>query len=96
MVADFLEVAVFADGSEKIGRLEELRLRDAGDALDDFRRVSRIVLLQKLENASRMLERQIVRDDWRRAAAGAPAAGAVWAGRSISRCRLPDTSPPSW
>ena len=43
---DLLHVAIFADGSEQIGGLQELVFRNAGDALDHLRRVARILLLQ--------------------------------------------------
>ena len=67
----FFKVAIFADRSEKISRLQELRPRDAGDAFDDFGRVARVVLFRELQDASRMLQHEIVSDvgrqrRWRR------------------------------
>ena len=62
IVRGLLHVAVLADGGEEVGRLEELVLRNAGDALDHLRRVARVLLLQQLEDAARMLQRQIVGD----------------------------------
>ena len=59
---DFLHVAVFADGGKQIDGLQVLVLRDARDALDGFGGVARILLLHQLENAARMLERQVVGD----------------------------------
>ena len=55
---DLLHVAVLADGREQVGGLQELILRNAGDALDHFRRVARILLLQQLIDAARMFERR--------------------------------------
>ena len=55
MVAGLLHVAVFADGGEQVGGLEELILRNAGDALHHLRRIARILLLQQLEHTARML-----------------------------------------
>ena len=72
-----LHVAVLADGGEEVGGLEELILRDPGDALDHLRRVARILLLQQLEDATRMLQRQVVHDvraAWRRLRSRRPAA----------------------
>src|SRR6266849_7908902 len=62
--SDLLHVAVLADGGKQVGGLQELILRDAGDALDHFRRVARVLLLEELENTARMLEREVVRDIW--------------------------------
>ena len=53
---DLFHVAVFADGGEQVVSLEELILRDAGDALDDFGRVAFVLFLEQLEDAARMLE----------------------------------------
>jgi hypothetical protein len=59
---DLLHVAVFADGGEQIGGLQELIFRNAGDALHHLRRVARILLLQQLIDAARMLKREVVSD----------------------------------
>ena len=59
---DFLHVAVFADRSKQVGGLQELVLGDAGNPLDHFRRVARILLLHQLEDAARMLQREVVSD----------------------------------
>ena len=56
---DLLGVAVLADGGEQIGGLEELILRNAGDALHHFRRVARILLLQELIDAARIFKRSV-------------------------------------
>ena len=56
----FLHVPVFAHGREHVDRLQILFLRDARDPLHGFRRVARILLLHQLENAARMLQRQVV------------------------------------
>ena len=53
-------VAVSADRGEEFSRFEELVFRNTGDTLNNFRRVSRILLFQKLINALRMLERQVI------------------------------------
>src|SRR5215469_4881680 len=58
----FLHISVLANRREKIGSPQELVLRNAGDPLDDFRRVARVLLLQQLEDAARMLQIQVVRD----------------------------------
>ena len=52
----FLHVAVDTNRREEIGRFQELVLRNAGNPLDHFRRVARVLLLQELEDAARMLE----------------------------------------
>src|ERR1019366_1013249 len=57
---DLLRETVFANGRVQIGGFEELILGNASDALDDLRRVALVLLLQKLEDAARMLEREIV------------------------------------
>ena len=62
MVADLLHVAVFADRGEEIGGFQKLIFGNAGDALDHLRRVARVLLLQKLKDATRMLQRQVVGD----------------------------------
>src|ERR1035438_6501856 len=56
---DFLHVAILAHRGEQIGGFQELVLRNAGDALDHFRRIALVLLLQQLKHATRMLERQI-------------------------------------
>src|SRR5712692_3549935 len=61
---DLFHVAVFPNGREELSRLQELLPRDAGDALDHFRRVARVLLLEELENTARMLEREVVSDIW--------------------------------
>src|ERR1041385_191813 len=48
-------IAVFADGGEEIGSLNELIPGNSGDALHHLRRVARILLFQKLEDRTRML-----------------------------------------
>ena len=60
--ADFFHVAVFADGGVGVGGFDELVGGNAGDAGDHFRRVARVVLLEQLEDAIRILEREIVVD----------------------------------
>src|SRR5687768_11088408 len=52
----FLHVAVFTDRGEELGSFQKLVSRNSGDAFHHFRRVTRIVLLQKLENRARMLQ----------------------------------------
>ena len=59
---DFFHVAIFADGSEEVGGLEELILRDAGDTFHHFGCVALILLLQQLIDAARMLQGEIERD----------------------------------
>ena len=59
--AGLLGAAVFADGGEQVGGFQELVLGDAGDALDHFWRVARILLLQKLIHAAGMFESGVVR-----------------------------------
>ena len=54
--ADFFHVAVLPDGRVEVRGLQKLILWDAGDALHHFRRVSRIVFLQKLIHAAGMLQ----------------------------------------
>ena len=56
----FLHVAVFADGGEEVSGLQELILRDAGNAFDHFRRIPRVLLPEQLEDAPRMLQREVV------------------------------------
>jgi len=46
MVATFFHVAIFADGGEEVGGLEELILRNAGNALHHFGRIALVLLLQ--------------------------------------------------
>ena len=58
--AGLLHVAILADGGEEFGGLEELILRNAGDALHHFRRIARVLLLEQLEDRARMLQRKIV------------------------------------
>src|SRR2546427_8168572 len=57
-----LHVPVLADGGVQVGCLQELGLRYAGDALDHLGRVARKLLSQQLEDASRMLESEVVGD----------------------------------
>ena len=73
---DLLHVAVGANRREQVGRSQKLIARDAGDPLDHLRRVARVVLLQQLKHAPRMLQRCIVRDSRRQ-------------GRHPSRLRAP-------
>ncbi len=67
---DSLHVAVFSDRREKIDGFQILLFRNASDALDDFRRVTRKLLFEQLEHAARMLERQIVSDIRRQSGRG--------------------------
>ena len=62
---NFLGVAVLTDGGEQVGGFQELFLGDAGDALDHFRRIARVMFLQKLEDAVGILQGQIVVDFFR-------------------------------
>src|SRR5581483_10948872 len=57
-----LHVSVLADRGEQVGCLEELLLRDASDLLDHFRCVARVLLLQQLKDAARVLQGEVVRD----------------------------------
>ncbi len=59
---DLLHVAIFADRSICIGSLQELIFRNARNSLDHLWRVARILLLQQLKDASRMLQCQIISD----------------------------------
>src|SRR6185295_5577560 len=52
----FLRVTVLANRSKQISGFKKLISRNAGDALDHFRCVARILLLQELEDRSRMLQ----------------------------------------
>src|ERR1700757_3099485 len=54
--AGLLHVAVFANRSVEVGGLEELLLGNTGNALDHLRRVARVLLLQELEYAVRVLQ----------------------------------------
>ena len=53
---DLLHVAVLADGGEQVAGLQKLVLRNAGDARHHLRRVARVLLLQQLIDAARMLQ----------------------------------------
>ncbi len=53
---DLFHITVFTDRCEKVGSLDELILRNPGDAFDHLRRVARILLFQKLEDTTRMLQ----------------------------------------
>jgi hypothetical protein len=55
-------VAVFADGREEVGSLQELIFGDAGDAFHHLRRVAGILLLEELIDAARMFERHVEGD----------------------------------
>src|SRR4029077_16332827 len=55
-----LHVSIFADGSKKVGSLRELIFRYAGDALNHFRRVARILLFQQLKDATGMFQREVI------------------------------------
>src|SRR5580692_5559907 len=57
---DLLQVSVFANGSKQVGRFQELIFLDARYAFNHFRRVARVLLLQQLVDATRMLQSQIV------------------------------------
>ena len=57
-----LHVAVFTDGGEQVSGFEELVFGNARDALDHLRRVTRVLLLQQLEDAAWVLQRQVVSD----------------------------------
>src|SRR2546425_483205 len=78
--ADSFHVAVFADRCKQICYLEELIRRYAGNLRDHIRGVSRVLLLEQLENGARMLKRKIVggvwRKHWRRLGAALP--GCSW------------------
>src|ERR1700730_6664969 len=73
--ADLLHVAVFANRSVEVGGLEELFLWDASDAFDHLRRVARIVFLQELEHAVRILQRWIKVDSSRQRRKGGRLSG---------------------
>jgi hypothetical protein len=60
--SDLLRVSVFANRREEISSLQEIRFFDAGDPGDHFRRVPRVVLLEQLESAPRVLKGQIICD----------------------------------
>ena len=49
-------------GDQRLGDLEERLARDAAHALDHLRRVARVVLLEQLEDAARVLERLVAGD----------------------------------
>ena len=53
-------VPVLANRSEKVRRLQKLVPRNTGDALNHLGRVAGVVLLQKLEDAARMLECKVI------------------------------------
>ena len=55
----FFHVAVFADGCEELCGPQKLVPGNSGDPLHHFRCVARIVFFQKLENAIRILQRQV-------------------------------------
>ena len=44
------------EGCKKVSNLDELILRNSGDAFDHFRRVTRILLFQKLKDTTWMLQ----------------------------------------
>src|ERR1700730_50264 len=96
--ADLLHVAVFANRSVEVGGLEELFLWDASDAFDHLRRVARIVFLQELEHAVRILQRWIKVDSSRQRRKGGGISrrspgNSSWLGcRSVSRHRSRRTS----
>src|SRR5271156_2462375 len=75
---DSLHVAVFADRRKQIDSLQVLFLGDAGNTLDGFWRVTRILLLHQLEDAARMLQRQIIRDVWRQSRRRNRSGGLAW------------------
>src|SRR6185369_357430 len=81
----FLRIAVLANRSEQVSGFKKLIFRDAGDALDHFRCVARILLLQKLEDRPRMLQRKIVgnvrRQHWRWFCSALP--GRSWSTSSL-------------
>src|SRR5437870_3010591 len=60
--ADFLHVAIFANGGEEIGGFDKLILGNPGDAFNHLRRVTRVLLLQQLKDTARVLQRKIVSD----------------------------------
>ena len=57
-----LHVPIFADRGVKVGCFEELILRNSSNALDHLRGVTLILLLEKLEDAPRMLQGKIEGD----------------------------------
>src|SRR5260370_28580451 len=57
-----LHVPIFADRGVKIGCFEELILRNSGNALGHLRGVTLILLLEKLEDAPRMLQGKVEGD----------------------------------
>ena len=83
IVATFFMSPSLRIGGEEVGRLQELILGDAGDALDHLRRVARVLLREQLEYASRMLQRQVVRDVGRQDRGRGPDDGSRWP----RRCR---------
>jgi len=56
----FPHVAVDADGGEEVGGFQELLFGKCRDALHHFGRVARVMLFQKLEDAARVLEGEVV------------------------------------
>ena len=54
--AGLLHVAVFANRSVEVGGLEKLLFGNSRDALDHFGRISRVMFLQKLKHAIRILQ----------------------------------------
>src|SRR5579862_4076142 len=58
--ANFLQIAVFANGSELVPRLQQLVLRNSSDARDHLRRVPRVLLPEQLIDAAWMLQSEIV------------------------------------
>src|SRR6478609_11280586 len=58
--ADLLHVSIFADGGIHVPGLIELVHRNSGDAGNHFRCVAREMFLHQLEDAARMLKREIV------------------------------------
>src|SRR4029077_3501858 len=68
--ARLLHVAVFANRSIEVRGFEELFLGDAGNALDHFRGIARVVFLQQLEHAIGVLQSEIEFDFFRQQGSG--------------------------
>src|ERR1700730_16041742 len=87
---DFLHVAVFADGSKHVDGFEILIFGNAGDPLNGFRRVSRILLLQQLENAPWMLQGEVIGYICRQSGTWCRSSDFawLWLGRTASRPSL--------
>src|SRR2546423_6505680 len=60
--AGFFHIAVFANRREQISSFDKLIFGNTSNALNHLRRVTRVLLLQKLKDTARMLQREIVSD----------------------------------